>query len=382
VLAALALHGLTYQLVSTSERVSKLENGSKSDSQAPAFALKAAHVTSNLFCINPANVFFMAAYSEATFCFLTFSGHCFYATYLWERSRIQLCGAVILWTLASYARSNGSFSAIFIFISCCARIIYQWSPSMRKTIMKSVWNVLSHALIAFLIVLPVLYHDKRGYDFHCTLDDEKTPEWCENESTDFSLYGHVQRKHWNVGFLRYYELKQIPNFLLAAPILCLGTSAVVNWICNSYSNYCLTLGKCDTNSLSLLRWAIFSLGLSGGTKTNVANTKMKKVDESIITESLLGSNMLAHYAILVGFVFVGITIAHVQISTRLICSSCPAIYWYISSLVLTSDDTEDRMPRDKWIGGKFGKSQDILIVYLLGYNVLGILLHVNWLPWT
>src|SRR5690349_21015530 len=42
------------------------------------------------------------------------------------------------------------------------------------------------------------------------------PSWC----AQFLPFGyvHVQGKYWNVGFLQYYELKQIPNFILAFPI--------------------------------------------------------------------------------------------------------------------------------------------------------------------
>ena len=51
------------------------------------------------------------------------------------------------------------------------------------------------------------------------------PEWCTTRNSNddiisslifgssFSLYRYIQDKHWDVGFFRYYQWKQIPNFL-------------------------------------------------------------------------------------------------------------------------------------------------------------------------
>lgn len=34
-----------------------------------------------------------------------------------------------------------------------------------------------------------------------------------------SIYAHVQRQYWNIGFLRYWTPSNIPNFVLALPVL-------------------------------------------------------------------------------------------------------------------------------------------------------------------
>ena len=378
--AAIALYDMTSSLLRRS-----LENLQQADIS------RASLLVATLFCFNPASVFFTSSYSESLFAALTFGGHALAA-------RGLLLLAVIPWTLATYARSNGTFSSIWILLVGCGKVISQVShvgcssanadiPISRKiqrTLTNVIPTILVHIAMALAVAFPVHYHERKGYEFHCLDSDSglplpkgSRPIWCNDAEGPqrFSLYGCVQRKHWNVGFLRYYELKQIPNFLLAFPVLSLGVMAAVCWIGTSWSRYMSVLhsGKKVVPKnyfVGLFDWAIFALDESASSDIERV-TKKDEVQEgdtpSVKVERALSSpHMLAHYAALAGFCFVGATIAHVQISTRLICSSCPALYWFLASLCFAGG------------GNMVWRMQ----LYLITFNFLGIVLHPNFLPWT
>ena len=382
-----------------------------------------AMTTARLFCINPAGVFFTTAYSESIFAMLTFAGHAIvakgvYYRYLlntigrtdYSREEVQLWNAYIcvlwvtstvMWMLASYTRSNGTFSSIWwmlIGISQCCLYLTNQNSNTPESFSKCRKSLVSCCLFALGVVIPVLYHDRRGYNFHCNATDSMTqqtnpmPSWCDHGShggLGFSMYALVQRKHWNVGLFRYYELKQIPNFILAFPVLALCFGAAAFWIRCSWNRH-IGPREMNTRKGSALQYIfcmlqnVFSWSFQALAVYSYDSDPRNKITSSegadIPSMVLLGPNFLSYYAILAGFAIVGAFLAHVQIATRLICSSCPALYWFCATLLARSAEIKGNVKsRSEWW---ISLTPLLLYGYFALYNILGVIMHVNWLPWT
>ena len=101
---------------------------------------------------------------------------------------------------------------------------------------------------------------------------------------------------------------------------------------------------------------------------------------------LHGPRLLFHHAVLAGFALVGALLAHVQVSTRLVCSSCPAFYWQVNGLALPASAGATGGAGERGGGGSLGFSPCTWLLaigsYFVLYNFLGVVMHVNWLPWT
>lgn len=242
---------------------------------------------------------------------------------------------------------------------------------------------------------PVVAVDVHGYRKFCSsawatgLAPPPELAWC-TASAFPSLYGHVQRKYWGVGPFRYWQLRQIPNFALAAPVVLIAVHAAS------------TLWR---------RWR-------GDPPTTVANQFMT-AEASVLRAGVapfVGSWMfLTAYSVVV---------VNVQVTTRLVFASCPAIYWYLAAVTMAPAAGSsairptwfveavavyivrapllrasallpltrcERAPGLVCIGRSFGSSPgwrfSIPLVHSIpllqaGYNLLGPVLHANFLPWT
>ena len=119
---------------------------------------------------------------------------------------------------------------------------------------------------------------------HC--DGTLNPEWCMFTEQNFSLYGFVQDKHWNVGIFRYWTLPQLPNFLLAFPILSSGALAAMIWIRRSWNSFAKKDNHRSTfvSPLALFQWAFDALAKI------TLNADMNHED-TIQEQVLFGQNM-------------------------------------------------------------------------------------------
>ena len=341
-----------------------------------------------LYIINPATIFFNTSYSESCAAAFIFTGYYWILYYrMVTPSVTYLMGTWLVWYLSCFVRSNGVLNAGYLFLFGIGGVLGDGKTFSTLLVPMSlmvgsialvmgsmgVYNFhayRNHCLIDSMSSATDI--DPASIDgnslTHCSLlDGYHAPEWCQN-GPYFNVYSFVQRKYWNVGLFRYYEWKQLPNFILAAPVLYCSTCAVFNWIRISRERCSkLTDTKKRPNYVeTFARWSISSLQSFAGDKQYTHNKGEFGMQPTTIETILLGHPiLLGHYAVLAVSVIIGMSLAHVQITTRMIFSTCPALYWYLTVMI-----------------SKHGRFGDAVIFWCFLYIVLGLIMHPNWLPWT
>ncbi|XP_046518784.1 GPI mannosyltransferase 2 [Equus quagga] len=343
-----------------------------------------------LFCLSPANVFLAAGYSEALFALLTFSA-------MGQLERGRSCTSGLLFALTTAVRSNGLVNIGFLVHSQCRGFfsslmvlnpLRQFLKLMGSVFLSVLALGLPFALFQYYaytqFCLPGSAHPipkpllqlavDKGYRTVGTVEG-KEPPWCSWSLP--LIYSYIQDIYWNVGFLRYYELKQLPNFLLATPVAILVAWATWTYV-TTYPWLCLTLG----------------LQRSKNNKT------LEKPDPGFFSPRVFV--YLVHAAALLLF---GSLCMHVQVLTRFLGSSTPIVYWFPAHLLqdqeplLRSLETVpwkphagdpppgQKVPRNSIMGLLCNWKTCSLLTrcilgYFLTYWLLGLLLHCNFLPWT
>ncbi|XP_043117125.1 palmitoyltransferase ZDHHC18-A [Puntigrus tetrazona] len=361
---------------------------------------KLALVAVFMYCLTPANVFMVAGYSETLFAALAFAG-------LWLLETRFTVGACLLLGCATGARANGLVNAGFLLYLTLrrsltrARARYKGAGGFQYH--HYVWEltcfVLTGAFCAALVALPFCLFQFYGYQTFCqptatevppellNLARAKgyrvadaaspTPTWCQWRIP--VLYSYIQDVYWDVGFLRYFQLKQIPNFILALPVATLGFIASYTYIIAN-PVFCMYLGLGDRGK---------DLKIHGFCNPRVFVYIM-------------------HSSVLLLF---GIFCMHVQVLTRFLASSSPVLYWISAHLLfhyepLLRDEKlfkSDQIQQQKDHKPRFGfvnmwRNNEVVYIlmhwqtcsiytqcilgYFISYWFLGLALHCNFLPWT
>ncbi|KAK0247491.1 ER membrane glycoprotein subunit of the GPI transamidase complex-like protein [Friedmanniomyces endolithicus] len=182
-----------------------------------------AFTTACLHVVSPAGIFLSAPYGEATFAFLNLLGLLCYAHAIQNRFarfadafQLDACwtlAAGICFGLATMIRTNGLLSGLIF-----AWDILTMLPRMQsilhtrdgEQITRFLATLTAGALVAIGFAAPQVF----AYIGYCT--NGNTRPWCS--ALPPSIYTFVQSHYWNVGFLRYWTLSNLPLFALALPV--------------------------------------------------------------------------------------------------------------------------------------------------------------------
>lgn len=142
-----------------------------------------------------------------------------------------------------------------------------------------------------IVISPFVVYHITTYSIFCTGRDS-VPKWCSRVPP--SLYTYVQSTYWNSGFLLYWTLSQLPNFIIASPTI-----------------------------LLILAFSFHHLR-----NTSLTNKKNLKAQHPFGNRSLT-----PHVIHAIIFTCILVFASHTQIILR-VAASMPVVYWAAAWLVL------------------------------------------------
>ncbi|KAI9096924.1 GPI mannosyltransferase 2 [Phlyctochytrium arcticum] len=258
-----------------------------------------AYSAAILYCFTAAGMFMSAIYTESPFACLTFIGMYFAAK--GHESLLWYLLAAVSWTLATRFRANGVvYAGYFLWYLVLDPIFQrQWTNDRAKRLLEA---GLGFVLASFPL-LQFYSNQLDAYRLFCTPGtfnghtSESRP-WCFKAIP--SIYSYVQEAYWDNGFLRYWKLKQLPNFILAAPMLGISIAGIAVYYRADPRRF-LTLG-------------FLSRPRDLEQKHGVRST-------------LLSERLLPHVYLWACLTLLLLTTMHVQIITRFF-TCIPCLYWF------------------------------------------------------
>ncbi|EAZ20567.1 hypothetical protein OsJ_36176 [Oryza sativa Japonica Group] len=338
----------------------------------------AAYRASVLFCFNPASVFYSSLYSESLYALFSLGG----VFYVFTGAII----AMIMLALSGSARSNGALNAGYF---CFQALLHAYDAAFqKKQPMLAVQVLVTGFLRSVFVFIPFFAFQAYGYLNICLHGNmEELRPWCKSKVP--LLYGFIQSHYWGVGFLRYFQVKQLPNFLLASPVLSLAVYSIVHYtkmlrqLFESNSIHELIVATVEGRSIEAYKSSDVDTVLKSKVSTNVTNkaqgNAVAKRRKSVATETdsndqIIEVNKDVCPIVVLPFIlhlafmtFTAFFVMHVQVSTRFLSAS-PPIYWAASHILVSPSSSK------RW--------GNIICAYFIAYILLGSLLFSNFYPFT
>lgn len=342
-----------------------------------------SYLSTALFCLNPASIFYSSIYSESLFALVSFAG-------LWAYLHGSYWKSAFLFGVTGGIRSNGVLHGGFLLFHAMQEFFQALKLRHYKMAVRIVCVVASQTAI---VLHPFVAFQTYGFVKLCEKEMSDNGSiyrrpWC-NAKIPY-MYGFIQNHYWDVGFLRYFQVKQLPNFLLASPMLCLAVCSII-YYAKHMPRYFFTLGLCldagvlrssgdeDRHSAgppskdSVLKWRRQNFAQMNGEKENIAHYTDDKKDvlsrmDNIVHGRGYFSPLMIPFLVEMAFMaMVACFVMHVQVATRFL-SVCAPIYWFAAHQIQNHPS-------------KY-KLAYVLWCAFLFYVLLGSLLFVNFYPFT
>lgn len=366
-----------------------------------------AYKSALFFAINPASIFFSAPYSESLNALLTF----FTMNKLAKSFSTKTCVSI---ALASATRANSILNAGFVVynslkIVATETIIFVRTKKLAKEkaeMSSTIANILGDAMIPGLFNLIGCVGSFVVFQYFCFTNfcrvTKKSPDvddfvvaygrsnllklvgddpspWCQYEPP--IAYGYIQQVYWGNGFLQYWDAKQFPNFVLALPALTMVFYHSYHFVI-SHLDYVKRLGLVDNNLLGMPRKPCLDV-------------RQYKVLPRECLVYVVHATALGVFALF---------FMHVQVVTRLLMACSPILPWLAAIMTtrkgkegvpLCDNNSQEVLMKIECKSNLMSNTDTILfqekldtdkgrwvMMFFLGYTLVGSILFCNHLPWT
>ena len=293
-----------------------------------------AHFASIFYVLNPSGIFMSSIYTEPLFALLTFLG----MRHMHQKRRLA---AALYWMLATTVRANGILHAGFFVWDLMHR-----SDSRKPISLKSLFTLLIRCIqnltCAFIVVSPFLALQFYAWRTMCNNKNalsEPVRPWCLDSIP--LVYPFVQKHYWNNGFLKYFTLQQLPNFILASPIILLSLFGIYKYSASNMHRF-------------------LSIGFDNRT-SKASRFNSEYLSDDVLPFVYLWTVML----------FLCVTTMHVQVILRFF-TSVPPLFWFLGHLF--GKHSSKNNPNYQGLLRKF------IFYYFVAYPSIGAILFANFLP--